>query len=85
MIKQRYIHYSLNGVLCLPLHVHVCVEMFLNMFFFYVYDIKVMAKEIGLLTRKFLENASLYLVMGQTKTKKLLLTGLETKYNVTVL
>jgi hypothetical protein len=44
-----------------------------------------MAKEIGLLTRKFLENASLYLVLGQTKTKKLLLTGLETKYNVTVL
>jgi len=55
------------------------------MFFFYVHDIKVMAKEIGLLTRKFLENASLYPVVGQTKTKKLLLTGLETKYNVTVL
>jgi len=61
------------------------LKMFLNMFFFYVHDIKVMAKEIGLLTRKFLENASLYPVVGQTKTKKLLLTGLETKYNVTVL
>jgi hypothetical protein len=85
MIKQRYIHYSLNVVLCLPLHVHVCVENVLKHVFFYVHDIKVMAKEIGLLTRKFLENASLYLVLGQTKTKKLLLTGLETKYNVTVL
>jgi len=32
-----------------------------------------------------LENTSLYLVVGQTKTKKLLLTGLEIKHNVTVL
>jgi hypothetical protein len=44
-----------------------------------------MAGEIGLLIRKLPENTSLYLIVGQTKTKKLLLTGLKTKHNVTVL
>jgi hypothetical protein len=50
-----------------------------------VLDVKVMAEEIGLPIRKLPENTSLYLVVGQTKTNKLLLTGLETKHNVTVL
>jgi hypothetical protein len=50
-----------------------------------VLDVKVMAEEIGLPIRKLLENTLFYPVMGQTKTKKLLLTGLETKHNVTVL
>jgi hypothetical protein len=43
-----------------------------------------MAGEIGLSIRKLPENTSLYLIVGQTKTKKLLLTGLKTKHNVTV-
>jgi hypothetical protein len=42
-----------------------------------------MVEEIGLSIRKLLENTSLYLV-GQTKTRKLLLTELETKHNVTI-
>jgi len=50
-----------------------------------VHDVKVMAEEIGLPIRKIAENTSLYLVIGQTKTRKLLFTGLETKHNVTVL
>jgi len=50
-----------------------------------VHDVKVMAEEIGLPIRKIAENTSLYLIIGQTKTRKLLLTGLETKHNVTVL
>jgi hypothetical protein len=44
-----------------------------------------MVEEIGLPIRKLPENASLYLVVGQTKTRKLLLTRLETKHNVNIL
>jgi hypothetical protein len=44
-----------------------------------------MAEEISLSIRKLLENTSFYLIVGQTKTKKLLLTGLKTKHNVIVL
>jgi hypothetical protein len=44
-----------------------------------------MAKEIGLPIRKLLKNTSLYPVVGQTKTRKFLLSELKTKYNVTVL
>jgi hypothetical protein len=44
-----------------------------------------MAEEIGLPIRKLLENTSLYPIVGQTETKKHLLTELETKHNVTVL
>jgi len=44
-----------------------------------------MAKKIGLLIRKLIENTSLYPVVGQTKTRKLVLTGLETKHNVIIL
>jgi hypothetical protein len=50
-----------------------------------VHDVKVMAEEIGLPIRKLLENASLYPVVDQTKTRKLLLTRLKTKHNVIVL
>jgi len=48
-------------------------------------DVKVMAEEIGLRIKKLPKNTSLYPVVGQTKTKKLLLTELKTKHNVTVL
>jgi hypothetical protein len=50
-----------------------------------VHDVKVMTEEIGLPIWKLPKKTSFYLVMGQTKTKKLLLTGLETKHNITVL
>jgi hypothetical protein len=39
-----------------------------------VFDIKVMAKEIGLPIKNLLKNTSLYPIVGQTKTRKLLLT-----------
>jgi hypothetical protein len=83
--KQRYILFSLDIVLCLLLHVHDHVESVLKHVLFYVHEVKVMAEKIGLPIRKLLENTLLYLVVGQTKTKKLLLTGLEIKHNVTVL
>jgi len=86
MVKKKcYIHYSLDVVLYLLLHVHDRVENILKHVIFYVHDVKVMAEEIGLPIRKIAENTSLYLVIGQTKTRKLLFTGLETKHNVTVL
>jgi hypothetical protein len=44
-----------------------------------------MLEEISLPLRKLLENTSLYPIVGQTKTWKLLLTELKTKHNVTVL
>jgi hypothetical protein len=44
-----------------------------------------MAEEIGFLIRKLLENTSLYPIVGQIKTRKLLLTELKTKHNVTIL
>jgi len=69
-----------NGVV----HVHDRVENVVKHVIFYVHDVKVMAKEIGILIRKLPKNTLLYLVMGQTKTRKLLLTGLETKHNVIV-
>jgi hypothetical protein len=50
-----------------------------------VQDVKVMAEEIGLPIRKLLENTLIYPVIGQTKTRKLLLAGLETKHNITEL
>jgi hypothetical protein len=61
------------------------LKMFSNMFFFYVHDVEVIVEEIGLPIRKLPENILLYPVMSQTKTRKLLLTGLETKHNVTIL
>jgi len=55
------------------------------MFFFNVHDFKVMTEEIGLPIRKLLENTTFYLITGQTKTRKLLLTELKTKHNVNIL
>jgi hypothetical protein len=83
--EQYYIYSSLDVVLCLPLHIHDGFENVLKHILFYVHDVKVMAEEIGLPIRKLLENASLYPVVDQTKTRKLLLTRLETKHNVIVL
>jgi hypothetical protein len=40
-----------------------------------MYDVKVMAEEIGLPIRKLLNNTSLYPIVGQTKTRKLVLTN----------
>jgi hypothetical protein len=56
VIKQGYIHYSLDVIICLPLHVHNCDENVLKHVLFYVHDIKVMTEEIGLAIKKFLEN-----------------------------
>jgi len=39
-----------------------------------VHDVKVMVKKIGLPIRKLPKDTSLYSIMGQTKTKELLLT-----------
>jgi len=50
-----------------------------------VHDVKVMIEEIDFPIRKLSENTSLYPIIGQTKTIELLLTGLKTKHNVTVL
>ena len=83
--KQSCIHSSLDIVLCLPLHVHNCVENILKHVLFYLHDINVMAKEIGLPIRKLLKNTSLYSIVGETKTRKLLHTRLKTKHNVTIL
>jgi hypothetical protein len=38
-----------------------------------VHDVKVMAEQIGLPIRKLPKDTSLYLIIGQTKTRKLLL------------
>jgi hypothetical protein len=75
--KQRYIHSSLDVILCLSLHVHDHVENVSKHVFFYMHNVKVMTEKIGLPIRKLIENISLYPVIGQTKTKKLRLTGLE--------
>jgi len=53
--------------------------------FFNVHDVNVMAEKIGLPIKKLPKDTSLHPIMGQTKTRKLLLTWLETKHNVTVL
>jgi hypothetical protein len=44
-----------------------------------------MAEEIGLSIKKLSKNILFYPIVGQTKTRKLLLTGLKIKHNVTVL
>jgi len=49
-----------------------------------MHDVKVMAEEIGLSIKKLLENILFYPILGQTKTRKLLLTKLETKHNFIV-
>jgi hypothetical protein len=72
--EQSYIQSSLDVVLCLPLHIHDGVENVLKHVFFYVHDVKVMLEEIGLPIRKLPKNTSLYPIVGQTKTRNLLLT-----------
>jgi len=83
--KQRYIHFSLNDVLYLLFHVHNRVENVSKHVLFNIDNINVMAKKIGLPIRKLLENNLLYEIMGQTKTRKLLLTRLKIKHNIIVL
>jgi hypothetical protein len=67
--KESYIYFSLDVVICLPLHVHNCVENVPKYILFYVHDIKVMADEIDLPIRKLAENTSVYPIVGQTKTQ----------------
>jgi hypothetical protein len=83
--KQSYINSSFDVALCLPLHLYNCVDNVLKYILFYVHNIKVMEENIGLPIRKLLENTSINPIIGQTKTIKLLLTGLKTKNNVTIL
>ena len=56
-------------------------NVFKHVFFFYVHGIKVMVEQIDLPIRKLLENTLFYLIMGQTKTRKLLFT---TQYHNTL-
>jgi hypothetical protein len=72
-------------IILYPFHIHNGVENVLKHVLFYVHDVKVMMEEIGLPIRKLPENASFYPVVGQTKTRKLFLTRLETKHNITIL
>jgi hypothetical protein len=58
----------------LKTNIHDDVENVLKHVLFYVHDIKVMVEEIGLPLRKLPKNTSLNLIVGQTKTRKLLLT-----------
>jgi hypothetical protein len=44
-----------------------------------------MTEEIGISIKKLSENTSLYPIIGQTKTKKFLHSGLKTKHNVIAL
>jgi len=80
-----YLSITVSIVLCLPLHVHNCVENVIKYVLFYMYDIKVMVEKIDLSIKKLLENILFYLIVGQTKIRKLLLTGLKTKHNIIVL
>jgi hypothetical protein len=82
--KKRYIHSILVVVLCLPFHVHNPVENVFKHVFFNVHENKVMEK-ISFSIRKILENTLLYPIVGQTKTRKLLLIEFKTKHNVIVL
>ena len=83
--KQSYTYYIFDVVLCLPLHIHNCVNNVLKHVLFHMHNIKVMIEEMGLPIRKILENTSFYPIMGQIKTKKLLLTELKIIHNVIVL
>jgi hypothetical protein len=56
------------------LHIHDGVENVLKHVLFNVHDAKVMTEKIGLPIRKLPKDTSLHLVMGQTKTRRLLLT-----------
>jgi hypothetical protein len=44
-----------------------------------------MVEEIGFPIKKLPKNTSLYPIVGQTKTRKLLLIGMKTKHNVIIL
>jgi hypothetical protein len=80
--KQKYIHSSLNVVLCFPFHVHHRIKNIFKYVLFYMYEIKIRAEES---INKLLKNTLLYSIVGHTKTRKLLLTELKTKHNVIVL
>jgi uncharacterized membrane protein len=83
--KQRYIYSSLDVVLCLPFHVHNYVENIFKHDLFNLHDIKVMVEKIVFPIKKLLENKSLYTIVSQIKTKKLLLIELKIKHNVIIL
>jgi len=85
MTKHCYIHASLDIVIRFLLHIYNRVENVIKHVLLYMHDIKVTMEEIDLPIRKLLENTSLYPIVGQTRTRKLLFTGLETKHNVTML
>jgi hypothetical protein len=72
--KQRYIQSSLDVFLCLPLHIHDDVENVLKHVLFNVHDVKVITEKIGLPIRKLPKDTSLHPILGQTITKKLMLT-----------
>jgi len=80
--KQRYIHSSLHVAFFLPFHVHNRIKDIFKHIIFNVYDIKIMTEEVSFSIRKLPENISLYLIVDHTKTRKLLLTNLKSKYNV---
>jgi len=80
-----YLSITVSIVLCLPLHIYNYVENVIKYVLFYMHDIKVMVEKIDLSIKKLPENTLFYLIVGQTKTMKLLLTGLKTKHNITVL
>ena len=72
-------------IILYPFHIHNGVENVLKHVLFNVHDVKVMVEKIGLPIRKLPNNISLNPIVGQTKTRKLLLIGLKTKHNVTIL
>jgi len=83
--KQKYIHYSLHVVLCLPFYIYNYVKNIFKHALFNMHDIIIMTEEISLPIRKLLKNTLLYPIVGHTKTRKLLLNELKNKYNVIVL
>jgi hypothetical protein len=56
----------------------IMLKMFPSMFFSMCMTSRLWRRRLVFQKRNLLENTSLYLVVGQTKTRKLLLTGLET-------
>ena len=68
---------SLLVIIYLPFHMHYHVKNIFKHVFFDMHDIQILAKKISFLIRKLSKNNSLYPIVGNTKTRKLLFGGLK--------
>lgn len=60
-------------------------SMFITMLKIFQTHCQILTEDISFPIKKLIENTLLYIIIDHTKTRKFLLTGLKTKYNILIL